>query len=281
MPIIVLFFFMLFIASAAQLETTRDDARQGHLAESRHDRTIKLAELVSRYLDEKKRIPPASLTALAATPGFEEARQYLNDSGPQGDGPFLESYLLNNGVNDYNRVIVYNPPIDGSISAINYLAASYNSCGTTAPSDKAVWCGDPSGSWWMTETLSHIPDELSRERAQQQQTLQKFAKIYSVIIANKQVFPEPTPGGNDSAVTLISQLTSYGFNANNCKGVWLWKGVPLTCEDLYTVWGTPRIYNYKTEDYIALYAEAPWREKNPISNLPEFIVVASQLDSRR
>lgn len=277
MPLIVVFFFMLFLASTTQLETIRDDARQEHLAESRHSRTIKLAELVARYLEEKGGTPPADLATLAATPGFTQAQQFLN-TGPHGDGPFLAVYPgLPKGENTYTRVIVYTPPQDGSISATDYLTASFNNCGTTAAGNPATWCGNPTGSWWMTETHTRITGELSRERAQQQQTLQKFAKAYNVILAGQQVFPELSTPGDNQVASLISQLTGYNglTTAATCTGVWTWQNIPLTCEDLYTVWGTPRLYNYKTAEHIVLYAEAPWKEGG------QPIIVASQLDSRR
>jgi hypothetical protein len=280
MPILVAMLFALFLAGAARLESNRVNASRENMAMSHHVRTTQLAHLVSRYLDERGGVPPTDLAALAATPGYEEARQFLNESGPHGEGPFLYVAALNSSGNTYHRVIVYKPPFDGSITADDYILGSFNKCGTTAANELGPWCGDPQGSWWMTETLSRIPDEISRERLQQQQTLQKFAKVYSsvVVVSSqlKQVFPDPGLG-NDSAVTLISRLTGYNnaTTAATCFGTWVWQNVPLTCDDLYTVWGTPRIYNYKNEDFISLYAEAPWKE----DGLP--IVVASQLDSRR
>lgn len=274
MPLIVAFFFALYIAASAQLETGRDNARQERFAENRHTRTILLADLVSRYLDEKGGIPPADLATLAATPGFEEAAQFLNTAGPHGNGPFLYTVALTSGGNSYHRIIAYSPPPDGSINATEYLEAANNQCGATAASNAAAWCGHPKGSWYHTETLAHIPGDLNREREQQQQTLQKFAKFYSVL--NTQAFPiMAAPNNvNDSAATLISQLTGYTYTATTCTGVWNWQTIPLTCEDLYTVWGTPRVYNFKTDQYIALYAEAPWQQ----NGLP--IIVASQLDAR-
>lgn len=274
MPLVAVFLFVLFIAGQEMSETAQDHTRQEKLAESRHTRTILLAQLVNRYLDERGGIPPASLTALAATPGYESARQFLNASGPHGEGPFLAVYPLNNGTNTYNRVIVYNPPFDGSISATDYLLASKNACGATDASALGNWCGDPKGSYWSVDTLSRISAEVARERTQQQITLKKFAAFYSATYLSP-IATYPDPGsGNDSAVTLISLLTGYSLTANTCTGVWNWQGIPLGCEDLYTIWGTPRVYNFKTANWISLYAEAPWQE----SGQP--IVVASQLDNR-
>lgn len=277
MPLIAVFLLTLFFAWQTQFETTQDNVRQDRLAETRRNRTILLAQLVNRYLDERGGIPPASLAALAATPGYESATQFINSSGPQGDGPFYAVYALNNGTNTYNRVIVYNPPADGSINTTDYLLAANNACGGTAPSSTSPWCGNAKGSYWTVDTLSRISTEVARERTQQQLTLKKFASLYSA----KQYYPNPVGAdgqnngaNNNSSATLISLLTGYTYTAATCTGVWNWKGVPLACEDLYTIWGTPRTYNYLTQDFISLYAEAPWQESgNPIA-------IASQLDSR-
>lgn len=262
------------MVALAQLVTVRDNQRQESFAESRYTRTTEFAQLVKRYLDERNGVPPANIASLVATPGFEDASQYLNSSGPHGEGPFLFVVPLTRNGNSFHRVIVYDTPIDNSISATDYLSQTFNKCGSTSASQVGDWCGDPQGVWWMTETLDRIPDELAKERLQQQQTLQKFAKAYSFVDVNRQVFPDPGLG-NDSAVTLISRLTSYNLTATTCAGTWMWQKVPLSCEDLYTIWGEPRIYNYKNEDQIALYAESPWNEGG------QKILVASQLDSRR
>lgn len=293
MPLIVLFLVTLFLANASRLESTQDASHQEWMVETRHNRTIALAQLVNRYLDERGGVLPANLTltTLAATPGYEDARQYLPISGPQADGPYLAVYPMNDGANTYKRVIVYNPPFDGSIDPADYLLAANNACGTTNASQPGNWCGNPKGSYWMTDTLSRISSEVARERAQQQHTLNKFAKVYSL----NQIYPNPG-SGNGSAVTLISLLSGYTMTAATCTGVWTatvipasckdnsasgamactkqWQTIPFTCDDLYTIWGTPRVYNYVTKDLIALYAEAPWQE----AGLP--IVVAAQLDSR-
>lgn len=269
MPLIVVFLFTLFLASQSRLEMAADNARQEKLAETRHNRTIELAQLVNRFIDERGGVPPASLTALAATPGYENARQFLNVSGPHGEGPFLAVYALNNGTNSYHRVIVYSPPFDGSITTTDYLAAANNACGGTAPSSISPWCGNPKGSYWTIDTLSRISTEVARERMQQQQTLKKFAAVFSV----DQAYPD-TGSGDGSAATLISLLSGYTLTASTCTGVWNWQGIPLSCEDLYTIWGTPRVYNYLTSKWIALYSEAPWLES------AQPIAIASQLDNR-
>lgn len=274
MPVVVVIFVSALVFAFGNLITVRDNQRQEGLAATRHARTIALAKMVQRYIDEKNGIAPTSITAMAATAGFEDASQFQNSAGPHGEGPFLATYSMDNGVNTYQRVIVYDTPMDGSISAADYLSPAFNKCGATSAGQFGDWCGDDSGSWWIGETLNRIPDELSKERLQQQQTLQKFAKVYSVVVINRQVFPDPGTG-DGSAVTLISQLSGYTMTAATCAGTWVWKNVPLTCDDLYTVWGTPRVYNYKNEDFISLYAEAPWKENG------QSIVVSSQLDNRR
>lgn len=289
MPIVIIFLFVLFLTSASQLEVTQDATRQERTAETRHGQTVALAQLVNRFLDEQGAVPPASLAVIAATPGYEEARQYLNN----GDGPFYVAYPMNGGT--YHRVIVYSPPIDGSLTATTYLQAANNACGSTDPSQSAAWCGNSKGSYWITETSNRISREMLRERIQQQQTLKKFAAIYSI----NQIYPD-SGAGEGTAVKLLDLLTTPPASAATCTGVWQannavkltgacqrtsangtltciqqWKDIPLSCDDLYTIWGTARSYNFISKDYIALYGEAPW-----IDTDGKTIAIASQLDSR-
>ncbi len=295
MPIIIaVFFFVFFMTSAAQLETANDAARQTDLAATRHSRTVGLAKLVNRYLDEKGGMAPVSLDALIATPGYAEAYQYKIAAGPHGDGPFLAVFPITRGSNTFSRVIVYMPPYDGSISAADYLLAAHNACGTTNASADGPWCGNTKGSYWITDTIDRLSLELSHERLQQQTTLKKFAQIYSTY----QIYPNPG-AGDGSAVRLIDLISGYSATAATCTGIWKaqvvtagcstynaksvpmscsaqWADLPLTCEDLYSIWGTPRVYNFLSKDRIALHVEAPWIEET--GGKP--YIVASQLDSR-
>lgn len=274
MPLIVIFLCTLFLAAMNQLATARDADRQDASATTRHNRTITVAQLVNRYMDETGGTPPVSLAALAATPGYAEAHQYVSGT-EQGDGPFLVTYALNDGINNYKRVIVYSTPLDGSISPADYLTAANNACGATAASAAGAWCGNPTGSYWTVDTRSRMSLELARERTQQQLTLAKFAQAYWHYQING-AFPDPG-GGNGSAATLISKLTGYTLTAATCTGVWVWATVPLTCDDLYSVWGTPRVYNYINNEFISLYVESPWNEGSG-PTVP--IVVASALNTR-
>ena len=300
MPIfIVVFFFVFFLTSAAQLESTQDAARQTGLAETRHNRTVELAQLVNRYLDEQGGSAPVSLDTLAGTAGYQQALEYKT-GGPHGDGPYLAVFPITREMNTFSRVIVYMPPYDGSISSDDYLLSANNACGATDARVDGPWCGNPKGSYWVTDTINRLSIELSRERLQQQTTLKKFAQLYSTY----QIYPNPGTG-DGGAVKLIDLIPGYSpmAKATTCTGIWKaqvatpgcttmaargipmtcsaqWADLPLTCDDLYTIWGTPRVYNFLSQDRIALYAEAgpataPWKDEH---NVP--YIVASQLDSR-
>lgn len=289
LPILAIFLFAWFLAVTDQLETTQSNTQQENRAELQHHRTAALAHLVNRYLDEQSAVPPADLATIAATPGYEDARQYLNN----GDGPFYIAYPMASGA--YHRIIVYSPPIDKSLTATEYLTAANNTCGATDASAIGAWCGNPKGSYWITETSARIATEILRERIQQQQTLKKFAAIYSTY----QIYPD-SGTGDGTAVKLLDLLTTPPASAATCTGIHQannatklpgtckrtsaqgdltclqqWAGIPLTCDDLYTRWGGPRSYNFITQDYIALYGEAPWKDTDG-----KAIAVASQLDSR-
>lgn len=263
MVVFVIFILSLFFASQQQLYVAHEETSKIAIAESTRSQTIALAQLVNQYIDDHNGTPPASLAALAATPGYQAAKQYA-DAG----SPYLAVYAMNDGTNNYSRVIVYTPPIDGSISATNYLLAANNACGTTDASAAGNWCGHPKGNYWIINTNARISGETSKERLQQQETLRKFASYFN---ANGN-FPD-AGGGNGSAGTFANLITGYNQTATTCAGTWQWNGIPLACNDIYTIWGTPRTYNYLDNKHIAIYSEAPWLQ----SGLP--IAIASEINN--
>lgn len=209
---------------------------------------------------------PASINALATTPGYEYLR--LDTQRPwQG---YAVSSTFNDGTWQYQRAVVYSQRPQVATNQATYLSTTSNACGTGAFNAAGPWCGSPNSWWWTWDTRSDYSNQISAERAAQRRLIQKFARVYEVVSNNKQVFPNPGSAG--AAIT--SLLSGYTLSAATCTGVWLWKGVPLDCADLYSVWGTPRVYNYLSEDYIAVLATSPILDNNGVP-----VQVATQMDA--
>lgn len=269
MPFIVIALFTWFMWAVTSVEDTASNAQDHYAAKVRRARTEGLAEAINQYINETGS-SPATLAALVSQPGYTHTRQYQPDSGPHSNGPYYYTASITDAAGTtYNRVVAYLPPQDNSLTATTYLDAANNTCGGTAPNTDNPWCGNTSGIYWHRDTRDQMDAQLVEERTQQITTLKKFAAHYS----KNQSYPDPGTGLN-TAVTLISRLTGYGLTATTCAGIWNWSGIPLGCEDLYTRWGTPRVYNYIATKWIALYAEAPYYE----SGQP--IAIATQHDNR-
>ena len=132
------------------------------------------------------------------------------------------------------------------------------------------WCGGKDSHWWLYDSRHDYSNEISLEKSAQRRILQKFAHAYALVVDNRQAFPKPA--GPSST---LAALVGYGGAAGTCVGSFVWNAVPLDCTDLFSVWGTPRVYNYLTEDYIALFTSSTIKDASG-NRVP----VASQLDAR-
>jgi hypothetical protein len=265
MPVIVAAFVMWFLAllnGYVALTAGRDQMLDG---QQRAINTRFTAGAVMQSISETG-TPPASINALASTPGFQDQR--LAASIPwQG---YAVSGVLNDGTWQYQRVAVFSQRRETAVDTATYLTASTNACGTAAFNATGPWCGSKNSFWWTYDTRADYPNQVSAERAAQRRILQKFARKYEQVVNNKQVFPNP--GG--TAASLVNLIPGYAQTATTCTGQYMWQGVPLDCTDLYSVWGTPRVYNYISEDYIAILATSTIKDTTGA-----FVQVASQLDS--
>ena len=248
-------------AYAIRLRDVRPDedaAGFQSLVEARDAAMLQVAAAVSNYYSETNTYP-ASLSALYAAPGYE----YLQSVTI----PF-QSYALTTGLTDgnfqFNRAVVYSQ--DGYSPAFtdtDLLSSANNTCGTGAFATATEWCGpnDSTVQWYKHESREQIASDLARERRRLFRLLQKFNAWY-----NDDVSVSTTPGvmGNNypnpgsPAATLTSLVTGFSQTAKTCSGIYSWKNIPIDCTDLYSVWGSPTVYNYLSATHIVLITQTPY-----------------------
>ena len=264
MPIIAIGIFALILSLLTSLISLTASATRFH---DDQQRTMNVRAVAGAVLQSTMEtgVFPASVSTLATTPGYEYLRLSTNLTW-QG---YSFTAALNDGTWQYERVVVYSQRPQVATTPAQYLSASNNACGTGAFNATGPWCGSVNSFWWTWDMRSDYSNEISAERAAQRRLLQKFARIYELVKQNQQVFPNPGASG----VPLIKLIPGYTQTATTCTGSYLWQDVPLDCADLYSVWGTPRVYNYVSEDYIAILATStiPDNNGNPVQ-------VATQLD---
>lgn len=265
MPLIVIIFATWFLAILAGTVAQQDALIEWYGNQQRALQVRVLATDLNQQIRETG-TAPADLATFASQPGYEHQRLAINT--PWQD--YAVSSTLNDGNWQYPRVTVFSQQAGTAVTTTQYLDASHNACGSTAFDNVATWCGSKNSYWWRFDLKDEYARQISVEKAAQQRLLQKFASYYAKVSNNQQVFPNP--GG--SGVKLTDLIVGYSQTAATCTGQYQWQGVPLDCSDLYSVWGTPRVYNYLSEDFIAILATAPFK-----NSAGEDVHIASQLDA--
>ena len=224
-----------------------------------------LAENVAQYFLETNTFP-TSLAALAATPGFEQARG-MEDS--------WEGYAVSPAIADmtwdFQRAVLESNDPSKGIDAATYLAT--NNCGTGGYDTAISWCGSPTGLWYRSETRENYAAQISTERGRMHRFEQKLAEYYNA----NQSFPDKDSGGTSlgaDSVTTLAALASFGGTADTCSGTFSYMGVPVDCADIYDLWGQPIGYQFMNSKHIVLVSEPPI-----FNNLGNRVVVASDFDN--
>jgi len=253
---IIAFFFLinalLVLATGKRVELS--DALQ---AETRDETLHQLAAAVNNFRHETGTYP-ANLDALATASGYEFI---------QGVKLPFQSMAVADNIADENfrfsRVTVfvhdsYNP----AMSDVDFLAASNNACGTGAFATAGEWCAPADGAtrWWKQESREVIASEVQRERRRLVRLLQKFNAWYNddITVSTKSgVWGNNYPNPGAPSATLVA-LAGFTQNAKNCSGMWTWSRIPIDCSDLYSIWGTPTVYNYVSPTHIVLMSQSPF-----------------------
>lgn len=214
----------------------------------RSNQLVRLAENLQQYYVEKGTYP-ASLAAFAATPGYEHVQSLINN---------WQGYAVSGSLSDtqwqYYRMAVFsNDPTTGT-TATSYLATNY--CGTGAFAAASSWCGSPSSLWYRYDTREGYNAQVDTQRARLKRTIEKIADYYT----RHQSFPnlDQTSTAMVSGTTYkLATLAGYAGTASACTGNYLWKGIPIDCQDMFDQWGNTTGYAYLTNNHIALTSESP------------------------
>ncbi|MCD5327915.1 hypothetical protein ACFFU8_09225 [Chromobacterium piscinae] len=265
MPLVVILFATWFLAILAGVAANQDALIEWYGNQQRALQVRGLAADIYQQIRETGTVP-TDLNAFSAMPGYEHQRLVINTPW-QG---YAVSSLLTDGNWQYQRVAMFSQPAASAVASSQYLDSSHNACGTTAFDNVATWCGSKTSYWWRFDLKDEYARQINAEKTAQRRLLQKFASYYAMVANNKQVFPNP--GG--SSVRLTDLLAGYSKTATSCTGQYQWQGIPLDCSDLYSAWGTPRVYNYLNEDYIAILATAPFTNAAGAA-----VQISSQLDA--
>lgn len=240
---------MMALASALALQASQEiQLMRWYRANTQRVHTLLLAEGLAQYVAETGTYP-ATLAALGATAGYEQLRGMLDNW--QG---YALSAVLTDSQWQYRRAAVYALDPSRGLTASAYLAA--NSCGSGPFASAASWCGSGRGLWFRHESRDAYSDAVNTGRARLQRTLQKLADYYS----SEGEFPRFDNAGvklGAGSSYRLADLAGYGGSAATCSAVYLWRGVPLGCDDLFDAWGAPVGLSYTSDQAISLTSATP------------------------
>lgn len=229
--------------------------------EARDNSVRHLAAAVDSYYAETNAYP-ASIAALAATTGYEYLRTTARPFQSLATASNLDDTVFK-----FNRVVVYTQdPYATPLTDAEYLDASNNACGSGAFATGTDWCGSNNSQWWKHESRDNISLLIGNERQRLFRVLHKFNAWYNDDITVSTVngvfgnnYPNPTPA---TAAPLTLLVAGFAQTATTCAGIYVWKGIPLDCSDLYSIWGTPTVYNFISSSHIVLITKTPYKNSD-------------------
>ena len=202
---------------------------------------------------------PADLATLAAW------RRDIAPITARGAVEYRLAPSLDDGVWRYDRSVVAAQPPSTWMPWDDFFAAGQNACGE-AFATAADWCGRSDAHWWRSEGRDGITATFSAQRQRMRLTLNRVARHFNA--------SQSLPAGlADGSTSTLASLAGYGGAATNCFGVRLWDAMPLGCEDLYSVWGTP-VVAHRASGRLYLVARSTFTRSDGTS-----VPVSSHLDT--
>lgn len=209
---------------------------------------------------------PADLTALASEPGREHFRSSLDNW--QG---YSRSGSINDGVWRFQRAALYLEDPSSGVSPATYFAI--NTCGVGDASTAASWCGPNRGDWHRLESRQEFNRLISKQRVRMNMTLQKVASHFN----HYQALPDKNSSGvslTAGSITRIADLVNYVGGANGCSGTFVHMDtMPVSCEDMFDIWGGHVGYQFESNRRIILVSESPLVNAGGVP-----VRIAAQLD---
>ncbi|MBK4738750.1 hypothetical protein [Noviherbaspirillum pedocola] len=225
---------------AVQLAGERDDMA----SEVQADDVAIVGQALDGYFKQNAAFP-ASLSALASTPGFEYTNAFAQDTSRYG---YQLAAGVDDGKNVFDRAAVFALDTRIGQTPAQYVAAN-TACGTSFAVAEA-WCGTAAiAPWSRLEGRNYINGEDAMQYARQARATKKIARYFH---ANPS-FPAMSTNPDS-----LAHLVGYGGTAKNCGGTFvLWGKVQLDCADLFSIWGAPVYVQMVSGTHLQLYASSP------------------------
>jgi len=238
---VIVFLSLMLAHMAANVANLHWGNHVHYKTENAYATVASVSSAIEQYANEFGAYPD-DLDALATQAGFEFIRPALVQSNTIG---YAKADNLTDSTWQFHRAAVFTLKFSQGETAADYK--TINTCGSGALESASAWCGSNDSFWARHETKVRHVQDLIGERVRQQRLMQKIVNDYNTNGAFR------SPGG-DSA-SLVS-LVGYSGTAKNCSGMYAWGPIPIDCMDLYSVWGTPTVINFFSEQHVTVVAES-------------------------
>lgn len=242
------FIIMLFTVVFGQTANLDFDMKQvgTRLAwANRHADVRALAQAIDRYQTLKGHYP-ASLTALVNEPGFESLNHHLRPDVHYRLATGLGSPI----VFDRAALVAWR----GDRVANTQQTIDDNGCGAGDFTTGSDWCPADTALYAVFETRDHVNTDKQTLRLSLDRTISKF------LVAYDGSFPDGSGSMTSGSAESLPYLAGYVGSSANCRGEFYVETTLLNCQDLFTPWGEPVMYNLLDNNRIALVGATPHQE---------------------
>lgn len=189
---------------------------------------------------------PASLSALAATPGYAYINRIAASPNVYG---YRVATGISDGTNTFARAAVFQLNTNVGETSASYTSGT-NTCGSGSFDTAESWCGSKTTPWVRYESRTVLIG----------QTGAHYERIYKIYEKISVLYPTSNPGypAMNPTTDTLANLVGYAGSAASCNGTFrLWAGVELDCADLFSPWGTPVYLIRNSDSNITIGASGP------------------------
>ena len=227
---------------------------------NRHADVRELALAIDRYQKLKGHYP-TSLSNLSNEKGFENIKHHIRPDVRYR----LEKNLGTSIVFDRAALVAWRGDKVGNAKQ----DIDKNGCGTGDFKTNGRWCPKDTALYAVFETRDFVNQDKTRLRLSLDKTISKF------IVAYKGGFPNENGNLPEGSARTLPILAGYIGSAADCKGEFHVEKTLLNCQDLFTPWGEPIMYNLIEKNRIALVGATP--HKQIINGVRQPIYIAQDI----